>query len=113
MPNVLNDEKTTELWKAFHTDNLLGPNTQKAIENQLRLREIQGFYNTDDIFRREIDFLREKMTNKKIKFKETEKKIEQFLKEAQYRRYIATFENMKQNYQARKSQMTKIQEALQ
>ncbi len=100
------------MWKASHTDGLFGPVYSLVMEERLRLGFIQSFYDTDDIFRREIDGLREKMAKKKIKIKEVEKKINEFLKEGEYRRYMETFENMKLNYESRKNEMAKIDEAL-
>ena len=113
MPDNLSDEKKTELWKAFHTNDLYLPNYQKAIENQLRLAQIQGFYDTDSAFRTEIDDLRKKMQKKKIKKKMLDKKISELLQEAEYRRYISNFGKMRQNYEARKKTMTHIQHILQ
>ena len=112
MAEGLSDEKKLELWRAFHTDNIFSPVYNKAMEERLRLGLIQTFYDTDDIFRREIDGFREKMVKKKIKIKEVEKKIGEFLKEGEYRRYMATFEHMKQKFDARKKEMAKIEEAL-
>ena len=108
----LSDEKRIELWKAFHTDGMFGQVYNRAMEERMRLGLIQIFYDTDDIFRREIDFLKGSMAKKKMKVKEVEKKIGELLKEAEYRRYIATFDNMKKNYEARRSEMTKIDDAM-
>ncbi|MFH1391524.1 MAG: hypothetical protein ABIH20_04400 [Candidatus Diapherotrites archaeon] len=39
------------------------------------------------------------------------KKTDELLREAEYRRYIASFEHMKENYEARKKEMAKIKAA--
>lgn len=111
MPDELSDEKKTELWREFHKNNLFGPTYKAAFEQQAKLLKIQGFYDTDDIFRREIDGIKERMQKKKIKLKDAEKKIEELGREAEFRHYIATFEQMKQNFEARKGEMAKIKNA--
>lgn len=111
MTEELNEKKKLELWKAFHDNNILGPKFNAAAEKQAKLAKIQNYYDNDDIFRREIDALKEKMRKKKITLKQVESKTEEFLKEAEYRKYIATFEHMKENFDARKKEMAKIQEA--
>ncbi|GEM_PF-4791069 len=52
------------------------------------------------------------MKKKKMSLKNVEKKTDEFLQEAEYRRYMATFEHMQKNYDARKSQMARIENAL-
>ncbi len=111
MAEELSGQKKIELWKAFHPGSLMSPALEQMRTKQLKLATIQQFYDTDDIFRREIDGLRQKMEKKKLTLKEVEKKTEEFLREAEYRRYIATFEHMKENFDARKKEMAKIQEA--
>ena len=106
------DNRKTELFKAFHEDSILGNALDKFTKMQNRLATIKLFYDTDDIFRREIDALKNKAEKKKVDVEKIEEKVDEFLKEAEYRRYIASFEHMKQNYEARKKEMTKIKDAL-
>ena len=108
----LDEAKRLELWKAFHADGMFGQVYNRAMEERMRLGLIQTFYDTDDIFRREIDFLKQKMAKKKMKVKDVEKAIGELLKEAEYRRYIATFDNMQKNYDARRAEMSKIDDAM-
>ena len=112
MADELSEEKRIELWKAFHDTNLLGVPYNDYTKKQAKLTSLQNYYTSDDIFRREIDGLRQQMKKKKISLKAVDKKTDEFLKEAEYRRYIATFEHMQKNYNARKNQMAKIQDAL-
>lgn len=112
MPDELSDSRKIELWKEFHRGNLFGPSYTAAVEKQARLVRIQNFYENDDIFRREINGLKERMVKKKMKLKEVEKRIDELASEAEYRRYIASFEAMRQNYDARKSEMAKIGDAM-
>ena len=90
---VANDEKKTELFKAFNSNSIYGIAVEKAFEERQKLAKIKLYYDTDDIFRREIDHLKDNL--KKAKKPDTnffESKIEELLREAEYRRYIASFE---------------------
>jgi len=105
------EEKKVELFKAFHGQGIYGATLLKAREEEAKFAKIKLYYDTDDIFRRQIDSLKIRMEKKKAKPKEVEEKIAVLLKEAEYRRYIASFETMKINYEARKKEMTKIKQA--
>ena len=105
------EEKKVELFKAFHDDSVYGSTLLKAREEESKFAKIKLYYDTDDIFRRQIDGLKIRMKKKKVKPKVIDEKIAVLLREAEYRRYIASFENMKINYEARKKEMTKIKQA--
>ncbi|HIH09973.1 MAG TPA: hypothetical protein HA254_04880 [Candidatus Diapherotrites archaeon] len=107
----LSDEKKTELWKAFHSTDLFGAPYTEFSKKLARMKMLQNFYFNDDIFRREIDGLRQKMEKKKVALKAVDKKIDELVAEADYRRYIASFESMKENFEARKKEMAKVEEA--
>ena len=110
MPEKTEEEKKLDLFKAFG-GSIHGSAYLKAQEQRLLLGRIKVYYDTDDIFRREIDHLKEKMKKdlKKGKpVKETDDLVLELLKEAEYRRFIASFENMKANYESRKKEMSKI-----
>ena len=111
MVNKEEEQKKVELFKAFHNASVYGATLLKAREEETKFAKIKLYYDTDDIFRRQIDGLKIRMKKKKVKPKVIDEKIAILLREAEYRRYIASFENMKINYEARKKEMTKIKQA--
>ena len=111
MPDDSERDEELELWREFHKGGSQGPALKKWAELRGREATLKIFYDTDDIFRREIDGLKEKMKKGGIKPKQADEKVEELLIEAKYRRYIASFENMKENFEARKKEMAKVKEA--
>jgi hypothetical protein len=105
------DEKKTELWKAFHDKSLFGSAFDEAMAKRQRFANVRLFYDTDTVFRREIDGLKKKMERTNMGLEKADAQVEEYLKEAEYRRYIATFENMRLNYDARKKEMDKLKDA--
>ena len=107
----MDDKEKLKLWKDFHEESNFDKKMMKLAEIEARLSLIKTFYSVDDIFRREIDGLKNKSGKKKIKAGDIEKTIDEYLEEAKYRAYMASFDNMKKNFEARKKEMTKIKEA--
>ena len=107
----MNDKEKLALWKAFHEKTGFDRTMEELVETQARLSLIKAFYSVDDIFRREIDGLKNKSGKKKTKGRDIEKTIDEYLEEAKYRAYMASFDNMKKNFEARKKDMSKIKEA--
>ena len=102
------DKQKTELFKAFREKDT---RIEKYLDWQAHLNIMHALYQFDDIFRREVDGLRKKTEKKKMDIEQINKKIDEFVREAEYRAYIASFDNMKKNYEARKKEMSKIKEA--
>ena len=107
----MNDKEKLAIWKAFHEKTGFDRQMEKLAEIEARLSLIRTFYSVDDIFRREIDGLKKKSKKKKGS-KDVEKKIDEYLEEAKYRGYMASFDNMKKNYDARKKEMSKIRKEM-
>jgi len=105
------ESKAVELWKAFRSDSVFGDVVNEAMKERLRIAKIRLYYDTDDIFRRQIDGLKERMKKRKAKPKVIDAKMLELLREAEYRRYIASFDNMKENFEARKKEMAKVKSA--
>ncbi len=109
----MNDKEKLKLWKAFHEKTGLDKRMEELAEIEARLSLIKTFYSVDDIVRREIDGLKNKSQKKKTKDRDIEKTIDEYLEEAKYRAYMASFSNMKKNYEARKKEMSKIRKEMQ